>query len=406
MAPPREKIIFRGFLMTSVFSPTSPYSTPTYASKGTTSQSTASNTGSTSKTQADSATNITLSDAAKSAAAGTPKDFSAVIDDARAEITKLLLAASATSAYKDGKPTIDLSGLDRREVFAAASNAGGHFTEDEQKLATAEFQRRFDSAMAGPTGVARVTGNFNGLYQAAADYYDAMSDEEKAAEGWKEQRAAIETGLKETAADPTQARKDIPNDPVANYLQRLTEGSAGVPRDFGDVGKDARAALDAQYAKAKASGTTIVFDARRAQRGQMVDLSMLDNRALSAITLNQNDKFSPNEIRAANNELRARNGASILASFKLDDKGADLTAFSQSIIGQYASMSDEERQAAGWTPELYNSAVANYQTSSKLSSLLSQLGASASPADSTGIASLTGSSDSGGSMSGGLLSYL
>jgi hypothetical protein len=361
--------------MTSISSSasTSAYLATAYSSNISFIQSTSSSSTSANTAQTGSATNITLSDAAKSAAASTPADFSTVIDAARAKITQLLLAASAPSPYKDGKPTIDLSGLDRREVFAAASNAGGNFTADEQKLATDEFQRRFDSAMAGPTGVARVTGNFNGLYQAAADYYDAMSDEEKASEGWNEQRTAIETGLEETAADPTQSRKDIPNDPVANYLQRLTDGTAGVPRDFSDVAKDVRAAFDAQYAKAKAAGTTLVFDTRRGQKGQKVDLSMLDNRALSAVTLNQDDQFSPAEIRAAKNELDSRNGASILASFKLDDQGTDLTAFSQSIISQYSAMSAEERTAAGWTPALYDSAVANYQTSSKLASMLADL---------------------------------
>jgi hypothetical protein len=362
----------------------------TYSSNISFIQSASSGSTSANNAQASSATNITLSQAAMSAAAGAPKDFSTVIEDARAEITRLLLAASATSAYKDDKPTIDLSGLDRREVFAAASHAGGNFTADEQKLATAEFQRRFDSAVAGPTGVARVTGNFNGLYQAAADYYDAMSNEEKASPGWKEQRAAIETGLKETAADSTQSRKDIPNDPIANYLQRLTDGTAAAPRDFSDVAKDVRAVLDAQYAAAKASGTTLVFDTSRAQNGQKVDFSMLDNRALSAVTLNQDDTFSTAEIRAAKNELNSRNGASLLASFKLDNRDTDLTAFSQSIISQYSAMSAEERTAAGWTPALYESAVANYQSSSKLASLLADLGSALPGAGSNASSGLLG----------------
>jgi hypothetical protein len=123
---------------------------------------------------------------------------------------------------------------------------------------------------------------------------------------------------------------------------------------------------------------------------------MLDNRALSAVTLNKDDKFSDDEIRAASNELKARNGSKILAGFKLGGKSADLTAFSKTIISQYASMSSEERQAAGWTEALYNNAIANYQTSSKLSSLLSQLGNS-SPNKTAGT---------GGSIAGGLLSYL
>ena len=104
-------------------------------------------------TQSNAATNLTLSAAARAqlANAASTKDFAAVISDSRAALDALYKAAGVKAPYdSSGKPTIELSSLDRRALFAIASNAGGQFTDDEQNLAGAErlspLQRR---AVAG-----------------------------------------------------------------------------------------------------------------------------------------------------------------------------------------------------------------------------------------------------------------
>lgn len=321
------------------------------------------------------ATNITLSDAAR--AALTLKDFATVTTDARATMDKLLADAKLTTPLKDGVLALDLGKADRRELYAMSTNASQLFTADEQKAATIELQNRFGQALAGPTAVGRVTGSIKGLYVAALAYFDAMGPEEKASASYADQRAAIEEMLKRLESDPGTLPGAVPNDPVNAYMERLAAGETGELRDIADVAADARTTLDAQY---KDSGNS------------KPDYADFDSRSLAAVALNSAGKFSPTEVRIASLEMRTRSGAALLQSLKSAGK-TDPAAFAQNVISLFGAMSSEERAAAGWSDNLYAAAVANYQTASKLGSILGQL---------TGSSSF-GSSNSG-SMS--LMDYL
>lgn len=320
-----------------------------------------------------SATNVTLSDAARAALAAT-RDFATVITAARATLDRLLAEARRTSPLADdGSLAIDLSTVDRRELFAISTNANQQFTVDEQKAAAIELQSRFDQALAGPTAVGRVTGSIKGLYVAALAYFDAMSPEEKASAAYADQRAALETTLAAIEADPSTMPSD-PADPVAAYLERLSAGETGGPRDISDVAADARATLDAQYADG----------------GENPDYSEFDSRSIAAVALNASGDFSAAEVRAASASIRSRSGAALLASLKTADAG-NPAAFAENVISLYGAMSAEERAAAGWSSQLYEAAVANYRTASKLSSYLGEA---------TGSSAFGGSQGSaGGSMS-------
>jgi hypothetical protein len=321
------------------------------------------------------ATNVTLSDAAK-AALTTIKDFAPVTSEARATLDKLLSDAKLTTPLKDGKLALDLSKVDRRELYAMSTNSNQLFTADEQKAAAIELQNRFDQAMAGPTAVGRVTGSVKGLYVAALAYFDAMGPEEKASATYVDQRAALEEMLKQITADPSTLPGTVANDPVNAYMERLAAGETGEPRDITDVAADARTTLDAQYG---ASGSS------------KPDYSEFDSRSLASVALNSNGKFNPTEVRTASMEMRSRSGAALLQSLK-SAGNSDPAAFAQNVISLYGAMSSEERAAAGWSDNLYAAAVANYQTASKLGSILGSV---------TGSSSL---SSSGGSMS--LMDYL
>lgn len=307
------------------------------------------------------ATNVTLSDAAK-AALTTIKDFATVITDARATLDKLLAEAKLTTPLKDGKLALDLSKVDRRELYAMSTNSNQLFTPDEQKAAAIELQSRFDQAMAGPTAVGRVTGSVKGLYVAALAYFDAMGPEEKASAAYVDQRAALEDMLKQLAADPSTLPGTVANDPVNAYMERLAGGETGKPRDIANVAADARTTLDAQY---KASGNN------------KPDYSEFDSRSLASVALNSNGKFSPTEVRTASMEMRSRSGAALLQSLK-SAGNSDPAAFAQNVISLYGAMSSEERAAAGWSENLYAAAVSNYQTASKLGSILGQVTGSSS----------------------------
>ncbi|MDC9825716.1 hypothetical protein PRN20_18435 [Devosia sp. ZB163] len=341
-------------------------------------QATAGTAASTSGSSGSSATSVTLSDAAKAALA--EKSFATVTTEARATLDKLLSDAKLTSPLKDGKLALDLSKVDRRELYAMSTNSNQLFTADEQKAAAIELQNRFDQALAGPTAVGRVTGSVKGLYVAALAYFDAMGPEEKASAAYVDQRAALEEMLKQIEAKPSTLPGAVPNDPINAYMERLATGETGKPRDIANVAADARTTLDAQY---KATGSS------------KPDYSEFDSRSLASVALNSADKFSPTEVRAASQEMRSRSGAALLQSLKSAGNG-NPAGFAQNVISLYGAMSSEERAAAGWSENLYNAAVANYQTASKLGSILGQVTGSSAFGSSSG--------DEGRSMS--LMDYL
>lgn len=333
-------------------------------------------TASTGTSVTATATSVTLSAAAQAALA--QRDFITVTADARTNLDAALAKAKLTSPLKDGKLAVDLEKMDRRELFAISTNAGQGFTADEQKAAAIELGRRFDAAMAGPTAVGRVTGDVKGLYTAALAYYDAMGPEEKAAASIVDARAAIADGLAQLDRDPSWQSTSAA-DPVADYLDRLASGETGAPRAIADVASDARTTLDSQY-----------------KAGKRADFTDFDSRSLSAVALNTSGKFAADEVLAASRAMRSRTGAALLAGLKAGNNSGDPAAFASNVISLYGAMSTEERAAAGWSDDLYASAVANYKTASKLGSLLGSA---------TGFSLFgSGSGSAGGSMS--LLDYL
>ncbi|MBB1090798.1 hypothetical protein HUU61_05815 [Rhodopseudomonas palustris] len=323
-------------------------------------------------TSNNSATNLTLSAAARAqlANATASKDFTAVISDSRAALDKLYKAAGVTGPYDaSGKPTIDPSSLDRRALFAVASNAGGKFTEAEQTLAAVTRIAGFNAALSPAAQTAKLTGNYNTIYKAAADYLDGASSEEKATSTWQAERAAIAKGLTATQSDPTKAPSGISGDPVASYLAQYPSGSPTNTQSFASVAKSARAALDDQAKQAAGAGKELIYDPGR-KVGQMADLSSLDNRSLSAISLNQDQLFSKEETFAAKQELDSRNRASILTALKQSQTSGNPADFSLGLLNSYSAMSAEERTAANWTPAFRDNAVQSYKATTTLLSML------------------------------------
>ncbi|MBU1306889.1 MAG: hypothetical protein KKF33_15395, partial [Alphaproteobacteria bacterium] len=124
---------------------------------------------------------------------------------------------------------------------------------------------------------------------------------------------------------------------------------------------------------------------KKTTMGTYIDMSAFASRTLSAIALNTDNKFAPEESSAAQAALRTKSGAALLAGFQNAAKSSDPTAFSQNIISIYSSMSDEERQAAGWSPDFYAAALSSYQSTSKLTQMFAEAGG-----DSTGFLSWMG----------------
>lgn len=330
----------------------------------------ASTTTSTTTTE-QAATSVTLSDAALAALA--TKDFASVIAETKTKLAALLEEADRESPLEGDELALDLSSLDARELFAMASNDS--FSEDERAAAGIEMQRRFEQAMSGPAALAKVTGNYTALYKAAAEYLDALGPEEKAGADWIAGRAAVTDGLAQLKSDPKTLPDAGDDDPVALYLALVEAGNAVKQQDIADVAGTARKTLDALYADAIKAGKAPTFN-KQTTVGTYIDMSAFDSRSLSAIALNTGTKFAAEEVAAASAALRSKSGAALLAGFQNAAKSSDPTAFSQNIISIYSSMSSEERQAAGWSDQFYQAAVASYESTSKLTQMFAEAGGS------------------------------
>ncbi|KRA50195.1 hypothetical protein [Devosia sp. Root635] len=331
-------------------------------------------------TTEQAATSVTLSDEAMAALAD--RDFAAVIADARAKLSALLTEADRTSPLEGDKLALDLSSLDARELFAMASDDS--FTSDERDAAGLEMQRRFEAALAGPAAVAQVTGNFTGLYKAAAEYLDSLGPEEKAGADWIAGRAAITEAQKQLQVAPKTMPDAGEDDPVALYLALVEAGQAAEPQAIEDVATGARKTLDTLYADAIKAGKVPTFN-KSTTIGTYIDMSKLPSRTLSSIVLDGTGQFTTQEVSAANTALRGKSGAALVAGFQNAAKSSDPTAFSQNIMAIFASMSAEERQAAGWSEKFYQAAVDSYTTTSKLTQMFAEAGG-----DSTGFLSWMG----------------
>lgn len=320
------------------------------------------------------AVNVTLSAAAQAAlkAQTDSRAIETVVSDARAQIATLLKAAGTKDALKDGDATIDLSGLDRRTLYAVASNQGGQFPLDQQVVAALAMKDQNDQALASPAAQARLTGDYAGLYQAALDQMDAAGPEEKASTAWTDGRAALVEGRKQAIARPGLAPAGIQNDSVAAYMKDAGGVVAGAKtRDFGKVASDVRTALDKQYELAFAPEA-----ARDGSSGQ-IDFRRFDDRSLSAVALNQDEQFSPHEIAQARAEVRQRDSDAIKANYQ--SSASDGNSFGKAMITRYAGMTAEERQASGWTPAVYDKMVELQAASDKLASMFNADGSTAGP---------------------------
>jgi hypothetical protein len=357
--------------------------TATTPAPQTDSQKTAADPGGSSGTSA--AVNITLSDAAKAAmqAQSSTPSIDDVVSAARSALDDLLAAAKAKDALSNGKPTIDMSDMDRRTLFAISSNQGGVFTADEQSVAAATMSKNFQDALAGAVAGSRVTGDYASIYKAGLDYLDAAGPEEKATAQWSQLKDALTAGYQQATNKPGVLPSGIPNDPIAGYVKALG-GAAPVTgtEDILDVASDARAALDAQ-----AAGATDP-DAKP-------DVSSFDDRGLAAVALNEGNGFSEDEVAAARNEIRSRTASSTMSVYTSSSGSGGPDPLGTSLIARYDAMSPEERQAQGWTPELYAKLVQNNQVAQKLAAM-----------QSGGTSPYASSGASGGSGAMSLLDYI
>lgn len=330
-------------------------------------------------------TNVTLSDAAKNYLASM-QDTAAATGDTAADVTPATLAANArawfdsqyrslgiSSAMLDGKVAVDLSSQSRATLSAVASNTSGLFTSDESSAATSELQARFNNAMAPRVVVARHTGDYASLYQAASDYLDQASDGEKASAAWKAQKLAVTNGLAAAKASFGKApNTGDTNDPVAALLNAPSSGITQLGSDAttSQVAANARAMLNDQIGKAKDSGSTLVFNS--AQSGQHVDFTNFDNRTLATIVLNPDSSFSSDEIYAAKQELNQRTRTSMYNALfpSANSSNNSSSTGALGLMQTYNNMSAEEKTVLGVSDTVTNRVLASYKTQQSVQNTL------------------------------------
>ena len=288
------------------------------------------------------------------------KPLTAVAADARAWFDQQYKELKISSAMLDGQVAVDLTGQTRATLSAVASNAEKLFTKDEQAAAQIALQSRFDAALSPHVVIARHTGDYVGLYEAALTYLDQAGADERDTQIWQDQRKAVIKGLGVAKATPSEAPDTgDSNDPVRTLLDKTTDsGSLKSDGSTSSVAAKARAMLDDQINKARDKGTDLVFGESR-RTGGKADFSEFDNRMLAAMVLDPDSIFSSVEVRAAKSELDQRTRLTMLNAITL---ASDSASGNLKLLQTYAGMSEEEKSVLGVTEAVTNRIVQNYQT--------------------------------------------
>lgn len=317
---------------------------------------------------ADAADSVNLSDAAKAYLASQSADAGSLTDAARKWFDDQYKTTGLSSPMLDGSVALDMTSLSRETLSAIAANKEGQFSKDETVAAGVTLQKRFDDALTPHVVIARHTGDYAGLYKAAAAYLDKAGADERATPLWLSTRQAVTDGLALAAKSPMKApQTGNPNDPVAALLDKTSQvGGGGTATDNTSIAADARARLDALANKARDAGTELVFDPSR-KHGQLADFSSFSNQSLAVVTLNQDGKFSMDEARAAKKELDQRHRTSLMSVFDGSSGATDVQSQSLALLSHYNSMSDAEKAASGYNTSLESRLVQNYRLASMFS---------------------------------------
>lgn len=357
---------------TSVGSTASAYTTATTASK-TADGAEQDTSAQTSSAASDS---VTLSDAAKAYLAGSESTAASVAAEARAWFDAQYKSLGLTSPLLDGEIAVDFTQQSRAMLSAVASNSQGLFSPDERSAAAQALQSRFNDAMASHVVLARHSGDYASLYQAAADYLDQAGDSERATATWQLQRQAVRDGLSQAKVVFGKAPDtgDI-NDPVRALLDATSQSSG--TSEATDPVSNARAMLDAQANKARDLGTELVFDKAR-RVGLHADFSGFDNQALAAVALDQDGSFSAEESRAARKELDQRNRTNLLSALDAGNQSGSAGDTSLAMLSLYSNMSATERAALGYTDDFKDKIAQSYRALSLLQNMSANGGGSGS----------------------------
>lgn len=192
------------------------------------------------------------------------KTFADVALDARKRMDEKYALMKDSGKPYDNSP-LDrnslMGDLDRRSLYAVATNEGGQFSKEEQASAQELMRQQAQLATGYYVGPQDQKKNWRdpfandpvGRAKAALNFLDNMSPEEKSTPQWLTQRATIQAALDQaTAADPVElAKKKQLYFPI--LAQILQNGTSWFDRKEQDEDKSAQLLSQLQAAVKSAS---------------------------------------------------------------------------------------------------------------------------------------------------------
>jgi hypothetical protein len=171
--------------------------------------------------------------------------FAAVASDARKQLDeKYALMKESGKPYDGGETDRNsvMGDLDRRSLFAVATNEGGHFSSDEQAAANTLMRQQERLATEYYSGPEDQQKNFTDPYandpvgraKAALAFLESVSPEEKAAPQWLSQHQTLSDALADVGSEVAS-----PNDKDKGHFHNLSEILAGIDTDGSESQKKA-----------------------------------------------------------------------------------------------------------------------------------------------------------------------
>lgn len=169
-------------------------------------------------------------------AGAAKKDFASVADDARATLDAAYRQRG--EALNNRSPGSEwetvFAGLDRRALYAVASNAGGQFSKEEQGAADFLMGKQLERAQGldadNPAAFAAHLGNPSAGMKAGIRFLDTVSDEEKQSVNWAVSRASMQHSYELLAERDGQEVENLDSDnPLVKAIKAALSAAKGDP---------------------------------------------------------------------------------------------------------------------------------------------------------------------------------
>lgn len=223
---------------TGTYSPASVYGQNTgrqTAANGTSSTSTGTAaTGNTSST----ASSKSVADAIAAAANSASYDFATVAQNARTVLNAGITAYGQTpgSQTTDQQWVKIFGGMDRRSLYAVASNQGGQFSPQEQKVARTLMDNQLANAGNNVSSSDSTSAQIAG-YTGQVNLLNSASPEEKKSASWAYSMANAQTGARMADIDSRLPQSSTSSPLLSTLMGAMynVRSQSSSPVDFGTV---------------------------------------------------------------------------------------------------------------------------------------------------------------------------